>query len=99
MRNLDCTVLDLPSPAVIAHRALNTALRAYAGLSRRKRTRRAWVYVENALWNARQDAVAAGVLARGSQSWEFVTGRLHDANAKVERARLAESMGHADFRI
>lgn len=87
------------STRAAAIRQLAIALRAYEGLASRPRKRHAWAYVQCALWNARQDAVRAGILVRGTQSYVFVTDRLYDANMRVERANLLESLGTADVRV
>lgn len=82
-----------------AQRQLSIALRAYEGLASRPRTRHAWSYVQCALWNARQDAVRAGILVHGTESYVFVTDRLYDANMRVEKANILESLGTSDVRV
>lgn len=97
---MTAVILAIPSTFDIAARSVRIALDAYNGLARRPRSRRAWVHVQCLLWNARQDAVRAGVLDRKSDSYRFLSDRLHDANRRIESADLRTRMwGIADPRV
>lgn len=54
------------------------------------RSSAAWDEVTARLWNARQDAVAAGVLIQGSQSYVSVSDRLTDCKRQAEIAERRE---------
>lgn len=77
--------LDLTYQA--AADALRRALRVYNKATSRPRKAECWAYVECQLWNARQDAVHAGVIARGTGSYSFVSDRLVDSGHRLESIR------------
>ncbi len=85
--------------------SLRWALRCYARMASRPRKSAAWSWMGCQLWNARQDAVRAGILVKhrpdGSltDAWEFVSARYRDCVERVELARLAEVGGHPGLRI
>lgn len=89
--------LDLSSDA--AGQALTRALRVYHKAASRPRTAQCWAYVQCELWNARQDAVRAGFLVRGSQEHRFVSDRYTDATNRLDTARRMERAGRADARV
>lgn len=49
-----------------------------------------WAGLQCRLWNARQDAVAAGLLDRGSDSYRFVSDRYDDVCRRLAAAQRAE---------
>lgn len=93
------TPLELDIDATAAGLALTRALRVYAKAASRPRKAQCWAYVQTELWNARQDALRAGVLKRGTQAYAFVSARYRDASLQLETARSMERAGHADARV
>lgn len=59
----------------------------------RGRTLDAWRELLNRLWQARSNAVAAGVLDRASESYRAVSDRIREVEHRVEVAKRRESRG------
>lgn len=59
----------------------------------RGRTLDAWQELLARMWQARSNAVEAGVLDRTSESYRFVSDRIRDVEHRVEVAKRRESSG------
>lgn len=97
--------LVIPSPRSIAMDNLNRALRVYDRLASpivlttatggkrwipRRLKPKAWAYIAERLWRARANAILSGALRVDSQSWVFVTDRIHDAESQGQWLQLLE---------
>lgn len=78
------------TPSATTHPAaaeLARALLRYHRGAARPRSADFWGEVQTRIWNARQNAVHAGVLDRASDAYEFVSARYRDAEQRREYAR------------
>lgn len=78
---------------------VNRALRCYHKAASRPRKAACWSFVACELWNARQDAIRAGALVRGTEEHRFVSDRYTDAQLRSEHGHALEIAGHADVRV
>lgn len=98
-RTMHATPLELDMAPSDATMALHRALRCYSKAASRPRKAACWSFVACELWNARQDAVRAGVLDRESDSYAFISDCYTDAQLRSEQGHALEIAGHADVRV
>jgi hypothetical protein len=63
------------------------------GVNWKGRTLDAWQELLSRMWQARSNAVEAGVLDRASESYRFVSDRIRDVERRVDLARHRETRG------
>lgn len=76
-----------------------SVLVSYQAMLAKPRQLRAWLYVQAALFNARQHGLQTGAIVRGDDRWNVLSEHHFDATQRVAEARQRIAAGRKDVRV